>query len=226
MATAEAKAAAQKLPSYREYPYGACRFVEEQFGATPDPWQEQLLVAAVTPGVQRISLQACAGPGKTCGEAWVGLHFLATRVDQGRRRLQPPQGAGHLDHRRQPPGQPLGGVRALAGRAASCCARVHLDVVAHLPQAARGHLVPRRALVAEERQRRRAGPHVQRAARQEHPGARRRERRDPADHHARRGAGAPQHRLRPAAPGRQPDQRTRACSTRRRCSRSCGTSSG
>lgn len=76
----DARAAAAKLATYREYPYGGCRFVQDQFGATPDKWQEKLLVAAVTPGVQRISLQACAGPGKTCGEAWVGLHFLATRV--------------------------------------------------------------------------------------------------------------------------------------------------
>jgi hypothetical protein len=77
---AQARAAQVKLASYREYPYGGCRFVQDQFGATPDKWQEELLVAAVNPSIQRISLQACAGPGKTCGLAWVGWLFQATRV--------------------------------------------------------------------------------------------------------------------------------------------------
>lgn len=76
----DARAAAAKIASYREYPYGCCRFAQDQFGMTPDKWQEQLFIAAVTPDIQRISLQACAGPGKTCGEAIVGWHFLGTRV--------------------------------------------------------------------------------------------------------------------------------------------------
>jgi hypothetical protein len=75
-----AGAAQQKLESWLEPPYGACRFVQDQFGATPDTWQEQLLVAAMDPGKPRISLQACAGPGKTCGLAWVAGWFLGTRV--------------------------------------------------------------------------------------------------------------------------------------------------
>ena len=74
------QAAAQKLAYWRELPYGACRFVEDNFGATPDPWQEQLLVAFADPTKKRISLQACAGPGKTCGEAWCGWYFLGTQV--------------------------------------------------------------------------------------------------------------------------------------------------
>ena len=78
-----------RLASYREPPYGACRFVEEQFGATPDPWQEELLVAFCDPTIRRISLQACAGPGKTCGEAWCGWYFLATQASR--------EGA-HYDH--------------------------------------------------------------------------------------------------------------------------------
>ena len=74
------RAAAARLQSWREPPYGACKFVQDNFGAQPDPWQEQLLVAFCDPTIQRISLQACAGPGKTCGEAWCGLYFMATQV--------------------------------------------------------------------------------------------------------------------------------------------------
>jgi len=51
------RAAAARLASWREPPYGACRFVTEQFGATPDPWQEKFLVAFCDPTIQRISVQ-------------------------------------------------------------------------------------------------------------------------------------------------------------------------
>ena len=74
------QAAAARLAYWREPPYGACRFVQDQFGATPDKWQERFLVAFCDPAIQRISLQACAGPGKTCAEAWAGWYFEATQV--------------------------------------------------------------------------------------------------------------------------------------------------
>ena len=79
----DAQLAAAKIASYREPPYGACRYVQEQFGATPDPWQEQTLIAVCDPTVRRISLQACAGPGKTTAEAWTGLYFLGTQCTPG-----------------------------------------------------------------------------------------------------------------------------------------------
>jgi len=84
--------AASKIASYREAPYGACRFITEQFGATLDKWQEKLAIAWVDPTIQRISLQACAGPGKTCASAWLGWHFLATQVSREGTGFEHPKG--------------------------------------------------------------------------------------------------------------------------------------
>jgi len=92
MATADEKAAAAKMAYWRELPYGACRFVEDNFGATPDAWQEELLIAFADPTKQRISLQACAGPGKTCGEAWCGWWFLGTQVSLDGGGFEHPKG--------------------------------------------------------------------------------------------------------------------------------------
>jgi len=54
--------------------------VREQFGAEPDPWQVDALVAFADPAIRRISLQACAGPGKSTILAWCGWYFLATQA--------------------------------------------------------------------------------------------------------------------------------------------------
>jgi hypothetical protein len=80
VSVAEERAAAQKLASWRELPHGACRFAVDNFQFTPDPWQEETLIAFGNPAIQRISLQACAGPGKTAIEAVCGWYFLATQV--------------------------------------------------------------------------------------------------------------------------------------------------
>lgn len=68
------RAAAQKLKYYREK---SARFVLEELKTQPDKWQEQALEAFDNPAIQRISLQACAGPGKSAVLAWMGWHFLA-----------------------------------------------------------------------------------------------------------------------------------------------------
>lgn len=57
-------------------------FVRENFHVEPDPFQVELLQAFVHPDVRRISLQACAGPGKTAGLSWCGLHFLTCQGDE------------------------------------------------------------------------------------------------------------------------------------------------
>ena len=57
--------------------------MREQFGVEPDAWQLELLRAFADPAKQRISLQACAGPGKTAGLAWCGWNFLACYGDRG-----------------------------------------------------------------------------------------------------------------------------------------------
>lgn len=56
-------------------------FVRENFGVEPDDWQAEALRQTVQPGAQKISLQACAGPGKSAVLAWIGWHFLATMGD-------------------------------------------------------------------------------------------------------------------------------------------------
>ena len=84
LAVSSVAAAAQaRIASYRELPYGACRFAQEQFGFQPDAWQEETLIAFADPKIPRISLQACAGPGKTAIEAICGWYFLATQCTPG-----------------------------------------------------------------------------------------------------------------------------------------------
>lgn len=77
--SSSATLAAERVASYRELPYGACRFVADQFHATPDFWQEEALVAFADPKVQRISLQAAAGVGKSAVMSWCAWYFLATQ---------------------------------------------------------------------------------------------------------------------------------------------------
>lgn len=58
-------------------------FVVEELGATPDRWQLKALRAYADPTKPRISLQACAGPGKTAVLAWCGWHFLTCYAQRG-----------------------------------------------------------------------------------------------------------------------------------------------
>lgn len=66
--------AASKLKLWRERPD---IFVREVFGATPDPWQDEVLKAF--PHNQRIAMKASKGPGKSCIESWLAWNFLVTR---------------------------------------------------------------------------------------------------------------------------------------------------
>jgi hypothetical protein len=70
---------------------GILRFIDEQFSVTLDPWQEEacLLFASPNAAHRRISLQACAGPGKSAVLAWCGLWFLGVQGETG----EHPQGA-------------------------------------------------------------------------------------------------------------------------------------
>lgn len=71
--------AAAQLARYREPPYGACRFVQDHFKVTLESFQEQVLIAFGKPGIDRISMQAAAGVGKTAVECWCAWYFLATQ---------------------------------------------------------------------------------------------------------------------------------------------------
>lgn len=66
--------AADKIKLWRQRPD---IFVREVFGATPDPWQDEVLKAF--PSKQRIAMKASKGPGKSCLEAWLAWNFLLTR---------------------------------------------------------------------------------------------------------------------------------------------------
>lgn len=74
--------AQRKLKAYRENP---AKMVFEEFGATPDKWQENLLAAFASgdPDKVRITMQACVGPGKSAGLAWCGLNFIGCYGEKG-----------------------------------------------------------------------------------------------------------------------------------------------
>lgn len=72
--------AAANLRRWREHPTA---FVFENFGVEPDTWQRDALTAFVDPTKPRISLQACAGPGKTAVEAWCAWIFLSCYGGRG-----------------------------------------------------------------------------------------------------------------------------------------------
>lgn len=72
---------ASYIRAWREDPR---KFVWDTFKVTPDRWQEDALMAFASndPAKKRIALRACAGPGKTACEAWIGLNFLTCYGDR------------------------------------------------------------------------------------------------------------------------------------------------
>lgn len=52
-------------------------FVRENFQVEPDAWQVEALRLFANRSVPLLSLQACAGPGKSAVLAWCGWHFLS-----------------------------------------------------------------------------------------------------------------------------------------------------
>lgn len=80
--------AQKQIKKWREDPI---QFVREEFQIEPDEWQKDVLMAFASkdPLKRRISMQACAGPGKTAVNAWCGLNFLSCYGEKG----QHPKGA-------------------------------------------------------------------------------------------------------------------------------------
>jgi hypothetical protein len=78
----EFRAAADRLRAWREEPLA---FVHDNWpGFKAEPWQEEFWRECVRPGREkRISLQACAGVGKSCGLAIEGLRRLAAYAKPG-----------------------------------------------------------------------------------------------------------------------------------------------
>jgi phage terminase large subunit len=78
------EAAVRQMRSWREPGRGILRFVSDNFGVTLDPWQEQALEALGGPEQRlRVSMQACAGPGKSAVLTWFGWWFLGTQGAAG-----------------------------------------------------------------------------------------------------------------------------------------------
>lgn len=86
MISPELQAIADQLADWRENPR---RFVYDNFHVDPDVWQGEVLDALIDPKIPKISMQACAGPGKSAVLAWIVLWFLATQGD----RHEHPKGA-------------------------------------------------------------------------------------------------------------------------------------
>ena len=82
-----ASAAALRLLGWKR---NITAFVHQNFGVTPDAWQLDALHAFADPAIQRLSLQACVGPGKTAVLAWIVWWFLACQGDRG----EHPKGVG------------------------------------------------------------------------------------------------------------------------------------
>lgn len=73
-------AAAAKIREWREVPG---KFEWDNFKIEPDRWQIEELKLFCNPAIKRISMQACAGPGKTTVLAWNGLKALSCYGEKG-----------------------------------------------------------------------------------------------------------------------------------------------
>lgn len=73
---------AEKIKLWREQPL---RFVVDELHIEPDKWQARAIekFPSQDPTERRLSLQACAGPGKTLVLGCCGLNFLACYGEQG-----------------------------------------------------------------------------------------------------------------------------------------------
>lgn len=80
--------ARERLANWKADP---AKMVRELFRVEPDEWQKDALAAFASgdPAKQRIALQACAGPGKSAVEAWIGWNFQLCYSDG----VNHPQGA-------------------------------------------------------------------------------------------------------------------------------------
>lgn len=76
-------AIAVQLSEWRDDDRGILKFGADNFNFIGDKWQERAMLAFASPNPEhrRISLQACAGPGKTAIEAICGWWFLGTQGD-------------------------------------------------------------------------------------------------------------------------------------------------
>ncbi len=83
--------ARDRIAVWRNEPW---TFVADHFRVTPDAWQMRVLKSIKPRGINRICMKACAGPGKTAVEAWLGWHRLACFAERvGPNAYEHPKGA-------------------------------------------------------------------------------------------------------------------------------------
>lgn len=71
---------AERMRAWRTNPL---QFAWDEFRFTPDKWQEDFLMTLPDMGSSRVSLQACAGPGKTAVLAIAALWFITCLGEPG-----------------------------------------------------------------------------------------------------------------------------------------------
>lgn len=71
------------LAKLREWKAEPCKYVYDQFKATPEDWQADTLNAFADPTKPRISMQACAGPGKSTVLSWCSWNFMTCYAERG-----------------------------------------------------------------------------------------------------------------------------------------------
>lgn len=67
----------------KEWRNNPTKFVNDNFKIEPDEWQKDVLEAFADPEKKRISMQACAGPGKTSCLAWMAWLFIVCYASKG-----------------------------------------------------------------------------------------------------------------------------------------------
>lgn len=73
----------QLIENTRRWRTNSKAFCNEALGMQLDPWQEDVCTAYDDPAKQRISMQACAGPGKSAMLAVLAWHFISCMGDAG-----------------------------------------------------------------------------------------------------------------------------------------------
>lgn len=73
------------VDTIRDWRVNPKKFVWDNFKVEPDAWQEDVLEAFASRDADkmRISMTACAGPGKTTALAWCGWNFLTCYATEG-----------------------------------------------------------------------------------------------------------------------------------------------
>lgn len=78
--TTDYSKASDRIRIWRHEPV---KFVQDMFLIEPDEWQKDTLNAIKPEGINRICMKACAGPGKTAVEAWLGWWWMTCFADRG-----------------------------------------------------------------------------------------------------------------------------------------------